>query len=243
MRIPRFYAPQALPVGEVIELLPDVFHHAVQVLRLAVGEPLILFDGQGGEYHAILTHITKRTATAKIEAFEARAIESPVTIVLAQAIIKPDKMDMVLQKAVELGVNSIQPLLTQRSVVRLGKEQLDKKSQHWQGIIVAACEQSGRTRLPELLPPLTLATWLATPFQGTRLLLAPGSYPKIKTLAYDLPNPFALTIGPEGGFTEEEVELCLQHGLQPLSLGPRILRAETASLTALALLQQHYGDL
>lgn len=243
MRIPRFYTPQPLPLGEVIELLPEVFHHAVQVLRLTVGEALILFNGQGGEYHATLHSINKRTASAKIEQFHALSTESPVALTLAQAIIKPDKMDIALQKAVELGVNAIQPLITQRSVVRLGKDQLDKKWQHWQGILIAACEQAGRTTIPQLHATLSLEQWLTTSFAGTRLLLVPGDYPRINALADNLLSPLAVTIGPEGGFSVEEVALCLQHGLQPIALGPRILRAETASIAALALLQQRYGDL
>jgi 16S rRNA (uracil1498-N3)-methyltransferase len=243
MRIPRFYLQYPLSAGQTLDLPPETFRHAVQVLRLNVGEALILFNGEGGEYHARLESASKRAATARIDSYSPSNPESPLHLTLVQAIIKPDKMDFALQKAVELGVNTIQPLITQRSVVRIGKEQVDKKLQHWEGIVVAACEQSGRTRMPDVQTPLTLERWLATPASGSRLILAPGDFPRINALPSDLPAPVALLIGPEGGFTDEEVSQCIHAGVIPVSLGPRILRAETASLTALALLQHRYGDL
>jgi 16S rRNA (uracil1498-N3)-methyltransferase len=243
MRIPRFYLQHPLSAGQTLDLPPESFRHAVQVLRLGVGEPLILFNGEGGEYLAQMSNISKRSASVLIDSFSAIDTESPIHLTLVQAVIKPDKMDFALQKAVELGVNTIQPLITQRSVVRIGKEQVDKKLQHWEGIVVAACEQSGRTRMPDVPAPLTLERWLATPFAGTRLILAPGAYPRINALPMALPTPIALIIGPEGGFTDDEVNACVQAGVLPVSLGPRILRAETASISALALLQQRYGDL
>ena len=243
MRIPRFYVSDALSVGQEFPLPDTTFRHAIQVLRLNVGEPLILFNGTGGEYLAQLTSVSKRTAAITIESHAATDPESPLQLTLVQAIIKPDKMDFALQKAVELGVSTIQPLTTQRSVIRIGKEKADKKMQHWEGIMQAACEQSGRTRLPQLTAPLELDDWLEQPVDGSRLILAPGDYPHINALPLDLPTPISLLIGPEGGFTDEEVALCLQAGVMPVSLGPRILRAETASITALALLQHRYGDI
>jgi 16S rRNA (uracil1498-N3)-methyltransferase len=243
MRVPRFYVPQPCVVGQEFTLPDPTFRHAVQVLRLGVGEPLILFNGEGGEYTAQLSNVSKRSASVLIDSFSTIDIESPIHLTLVQAVIKPDKMDFALQKAVELGANTLQPLITQRSVVRIGKEQVDKKLQHWEGIVVAACEQSGRTKMPDVPAPLTLERWLATPFAGTHLILAPGAYPRINALPIDLLMPIALIIGPEGGFTDDEVNACVQAGVLPVSLGPRILRAETASISALALLQQRYGDL
>lgn len=243
MRIPRFYLPLELHAGQVLELPPETFRHAIQVLRLNAGEPLILFNGAGGEYLARVETVSKRAATARIDSFSPGNPESPLPLTLAQAIIKPDKMDFALQKAVELGVACIQPLITQRSVIRVGKEKADKKTQHWEGIVQAACEQSGRTRLPTVDVPQTLANWLETPTAGARLILAPGDYPRINALPADLPTPISLLTGPEGGFTDEEVAQCLHAGMTAIALGPRILRAETASIAALALLQQRYGDL
>ncbi|OQX15178.1 MAG: 16S rRNA (uracil(1498)-N(3))-methyltransferase [Thiothrix lacustris] len=243
MRVPRFYVPETFGVGQEFTLPDAIFRHAVQVLRLGVDEPLILFNGEGGEYTAHMRNVSKRSASVLIERFSAIDTESTVNLTLAQAMIKPDKMDFALQKAVELGVNTVQPLITQRSVVRVGKEQVDKKLQHWEGIVVAACEQSGRTRMPAVSAPLTLERWLATPVAGTRLLLVPGDFPRINALPLALPPPIALVIGPEGGFTAEEVDACVHAGVMPVSLGPRILRAETASIAALALLQHRFGDL
>ncbi len=243
MRVPRFYVPQLFAVGQEFTLPDTTFRHAIQVLRLGVSEPLILFNGEGGEYLAQISNVNKRAASVLIDSFSALDTESPVHLTLVQAVIKPDKMDFALQKAVELGVNTIQPLITQRSVIRIGKEQADKKLQHWEGITVAACEQSGRTRMPAVSAPLTLERWLEMPFTGTRLILAPGDFPRINALPSDLSTPIALVIGPEGGFTDEEVGSCVQAGVMPVSLGPRILRAETASIAALALLQHRFGDL
>lgn len=243
MRIPRFYVTEPLSVGQELTLPEATFRHAIQVLRLNAGEPMILLNGEDGEFQAKLTSVTKRTAAALIESHSPVDSESPLHLTLAIAVIKPDKMDFALQKAVELGVSHIQPLITQRSVIRIGKEKADKKTQHWEGIIQAACEQSGRTRLPTVKVPQTLQSWLESPCTGTRIILAPGAYPRINALPENLPTPITLLIGPEGGFTDEEVALCVQTGVTAVSLGPRILRAETASTTALALLQHRYGDI
>ena len=243
MRIPRFYVEQPLTVGDCFTLPETTFRHAIQVLRLSVGESLILFNGAGGDYVAELSSVTKKAAIVQVQSFSPIANESPVAITLAQAIIKPDKMDFALQKAVELGVTTIQPLITQRSVVRISKDQTEKKVQHWQGIVQAACEQSGRIVLPQVLEPVSLDAWLQQAFHGTRLMLGIGDYPRIAALPNDLPAPLALVIGPEGGFTEEETAACLAANVQGVSLGQRILRAETASLAALALIQHRFGDL
>lgn len=243
MRMPRFYIEQPLAVGVSVNLPETTFRHAIQVLRLSVGESLMLFNGAEGDYVAELTSISKKAATVSISACLPVANESPIAITLAQAVIKPDKMDFALQKAVELGVNTIQPLITQRSVVRMNKEQAEKKVQHWQGIVQAACEQSGRITLPSVLAPLSLENWLQQTFQGTRLMLGIGDYPRLGELPVDLPTPFALVIGPEGGFTDEETEACLAAKVQGVSLGKRVLRAETATLAALALIQHRFGDL
>lgn len=243
MRIPRFYLDLPLHVSQHLELPAEAFRHAVQVLRLAAGEAIILFNGKGGEYWARLEQVSKRGATAHIQRFDPSERESPLALTLAQAVIKPDKMDLILQKAVELGVTAVQPLVTERSVVRLGQERADKKMQHWQGILRAACEQCGRTRLPWLHEPLPLPDWLAQNPPGTRLILSLGDHPRLANLPATLAPPLTLLVGPEGGFTAAEVALCLQQDAVPVSLGSRTLRAETAALVGLAALQQRYGDL
>jgi 16S rRNA (uracil1498-N3)-methyltransferase len=150
-------------------------------------------------------------------------------------------MDFALQKAVELGVSAIQPLLTERSVIRVLKDKQDKKLQHWEGILIAACEQSGRTQIPKLLTPLNLIEYLAQPSALQRIILSPTASQPLGKQAK--PQGIEVLIGPEGGFTDEEVELCLQHQVTSASLGSRILRAETACISALTLIQYQYGDL
>lgn len=243
MRIPRFYYPVELKTGQILVLPEAIFRHAIQVLRLQLGEPLILFNGQGGEYLAELVDIGKRTANAQLQSFTPLSRESPLELSLVQALLKPDKMDFALQKAVELGIHAFQPLITQRSVVRTDKEKIDKKLQHWQAVAISACEQSGRTQIPLIHPPQTLKQYLTTLTCTTDyLILAPGSQTDLRQASADR-QKLAVLIGPEGGFTDEELELGLAAGMQGISLGQRILRAETASTSVVAILQLLQGDL
>nr|CAA6830516.1 MAG: Ribosomal RNA small subunit methyltransferase E (EC [uncultured Thiotrichaceae bacterium] len=247
MRIPRFYLPQVLQTKQTLELPSELFRHAIQVLRMKTGESLIIFNGEGGEFHAQLTEVGKRKATADITGFDPANRESNLQLTLVQSIIKPDKMDMAIQKCVELGVTHIQPIISQRSVVRMGRDKLDKKCKHWQAVVISACEQSGRTRIPEILAPAGFTDWLETPLNNdeTRMMLMPGDYPRIHSLQDTITESphISLMIGPEGGFTDDEVELCLKKDIATVSLGPRILRAETAAITVVSLLQNHFGDL
>ena len=243
MRIPRFYCPIALSVNSSVNLPENTFRHAIQVLRLNLGEALIVFNGQGGEYLATIDSISKRGASVVIQQYQTGVSESPLNLTLAQAIIKPDKMDFALQKAVELGVSAIQPLFTERSVVRLNKESLEKKHSHWQGIIIAACEQSGRCIVPVLKPSLYLEDYLNETQTTQRLILVPGDYPKIKQLLPPAHNEIELVIGPEGGLSDDEIALTEQYHFQEMLLGPRVLRTETAALTAITALQCRFGDL
>ena len=247
MRIPRFYTPDSLEPGQAFTLSPELFRHAIQVLRLQPNDPMILFNGERGEYLCRLNTVSKREASLIIEAFHAVERESSQRLTLVQSIIKPDKMDFAIQKCTELGISVIQPVITQRSVVRLGQDKQDKKLAHWQAIAISACEQSGRTSIPDILPPLSLEHWLAqTPHINTaRLFFMPGDYPRLNSLGL-LPSDtqtIEVLIGPEGGFTEEEISHCLAQGLIGASLGPRVLRAETAAVTVTALLQHQHGDL
>lgn len=243
MRIPRFYCPCLLTVEQSFTLPEEVFRHAIQVLRLQVGESLLLFNGEGGEYLANLTEINKRSATVLIQSFDPSERESSLALTLVQALVKPDKMDFALQKAVELGISAFQPLITQRSVVRTDKEKIEKKLQHWQAVTISACEQSGRTKPPKIYAPQTLDQYLSQLNDNTTyLLLAPGSAQDLSQITVQT-NHLAVLIGPEGGFTAEEVEACLAAKMQGIALGKRILRAETASTSVLAILQLLHGDL
>ena len=245
MKISRFFQEDAFIVGKTYELSSSNHRHIVQVLRLKTGDDLITFNGEGGEYSAQLEILSKRKSQVLIQSFNQINRESPLNVTLALAMIKPDKMDFALQKAVELGVNKFQPLYTKRSVIKIKENRLDKKMQHWQGVIIAACEQSGRTIIPSLQKPITIEQYLTIPSDHLRLAMLPRNYPKLAKLENlnGSKQEISLIIGPEGGFTDEEEDLMLQKKLTPISFGSRILRAETAAIAGLTACQQRWGDL
>lgn len=245
MKISRFFQEEAFTVGETYELSSINHRHIVQVLRSNTDDKLIVFNGHDGEYIAKLEILSKRKSQIFIQSFEAISRESPLKVTLALAMIKPDKMDFALQKAVELGVNAFQPLYTKRSVIKIKENRLAKKMLHWHGVIIAACEQSGRTAIPIINKPTTIENFLETPSSNLRLTLLPGDYPKLASLK-DLDSSkqeVSILVGPEGGFTDEEERLMLKAELTPVSFGSRILRAETAAIAALTACQQRWGDL
>lgn len=241
MRIPRIYHSQPLaPVSE-IALEASAAHHVSKVLRLGVGASLRLFDGRGGEYPASIHDIGKREVIVSVGEHRQIEAESPLNITLAQGISKGERMDFTLQKAVELGIQRIAPLATEHSVVNLKGERRDRKLEHWRGVMISACEQCGRNTLPELLPMQSLESWLDVPRPGLRLLLDHRADNGISTL--NKADEVTLLIGPEGGLSENERCKAYAAGYAGLRLGPRVLRTETAALTALAALQSHWGDL
>jgi 16S rRNA (uracil1498-N3)-methyltransferase len=247
MRLTRVHVAGPLISGQRLRLEGNAATHLTRVLRLRVGAALIVFDGAGGEYEG---SIDKAHAGEVIVAIGARADterESPLALTLAQGVSRGERMDLVVQKATELGVSQLVPLLTERSVVRLSAQQSDRKVNHWRAIVVAACEQCGRNRLPSVAAPVALAEYLrggaaAGGAGETRLLLSPDA---TATLA-DVPRPgggVTVLTGPEGGLTEEEEKSAIAAGFTALRLGPRVLRTETAAIAALALLQRKFGDL
>lgn len=241
MRIPRIYLPQALTVGATVALDAAAFNHAVRVLRLQSGAALILFNGAGHACAALLEAVGKREARARIVEALPSAVEPPLHIVLAQGIARGEKMDYLLQKAVELGVAAMQPLLTERGGVDLSDERQSRKMQHWRGILIGACEQCGRNRLPELREPLALTDWLAHPADtGLRLLLDPAATTSLRDLKPS--DAVTVLIGPEGGLNPDEIALARAVGFVGIRLGPRVLRTETAGLAALAAIQTLWGD-
>ena len=238
--MPRFHCPVPLAAGEVIDLPPGAARH-VQVLRLQPGARITLFhgepDGPGGEFEATVTRMGRSEVLARIGTHHAVEREAPRAVHLLAGITANERMDWLVEKATELGVASITPLLAERSVLKLKGERADKKLAHWQAVAVAACEQCGRNRVPTLHPAQTLADWLQAPPQdGQRLLLSlrPGTQP----LHAAAPGHTGLVFlsGPEGGLSSTEEDLALAHGFAPVTLGPRVLRAETAPLAALAAL-------
>jgi 16S rRNA (uracil1498-N3)-methyltransferase len=243
MRIPRLHVPLPLASGAHVILPENAYNHGVRVLRLKPGMELIVFNGQGGEYRAVLDHVERRQAVVRIEEFNAREAESPLRILLAQGVSKGVAMDYALQKAVELGVSTLQPLWVERSVVNLQGERLARRLEHWQGIIMGACEQCGRNRLPSLLQPMPLADWLRNPpTTDLQLVLDPAAAGRS---LHDLQPPSStvtLLVGPEGGLSPVEISAAQAAGFQGMRLGPRVLRAETAGIAALAALQTLWGD-
>ncbi|AXK39003.1 16S rRNA (uracil(1498)-N(3))-methyltransferase [Crenobacter cavernae] len=239
--MPRFFVDAALVPGAPFELPEPVLRH-VQVLRLKEGDALTLFDGRGGEVAATLSSLEKRRATVTLGQHRALERESRLTIGLVQAVSSGEKMDFTLQKGVELGVSFFQPVLSERSVVRLSGDRADKRVARWQDIVVSACEQSGRNRIPEVRPLITYDEWLKqAPPDAARLMLSPLGTQKLSTLA-EAPSRAWLLAGPEGGLTAKEEAAAMAAGWQPLKLGERILRTETAALAAVAALQTLWGD-
>lgn len=234
--MPRFFCPQPLALGLTVTLPEAVAHH-VHVVRLAPGDAITLFNGDGGEYTAVLTSIEKKRVSAELKAHSARDAELPYALTLAQALPEASKMDWIVEKAVELGVAAIQPLAARRCVVRLSAERAEKKLAHWQGIIVSASEQSGRNRLAQLGVLDEFKGWISQQDMHRRVILTPRAGQSMADWArHQPPQALSLMVGPEGGFTEEEENLALAHGALALSMGPRILRTETAGLTAVAAL-------
>ncbi len=241
MRIPRIYTPQPLAEGTTLTISGQAAHHITHVLRLRVGAALIIF-GEGREYHAVLHDIRRSEVTIDVGTAASHMDESAIDISLLQGIARNDRMDVILQKSVELGVNSIQPLWMQRSQGHLKGERLEKRIQHWHGVIISACEQCGRTTLPVLLPPDEYANHLNTQAcDGMKLVLQPDSGMTLN----DMQTPggkIHLLVGPEGGLDPDEQMLAASAGFTGIRLGQRILRTETAALAALAGMQTLWGD-
>ncbi len=245
---PRFFvggAEAALAAGTDFTLPEAVVRH-VQVLRLATGDAITLFDGRGGSHAATLSELGKRHALAHVGDHDPAETEPPFRITLAQGLAGGDKMDWLIEKAVELGVAAIQPLQAARSVVRLSGERAQKRQAHWQALVEAACEQCGRNRLPAVAPVANLDTWLRAPGEGARLLVSPRAVQSLPAYATAnretlLAGGVTLLIGPEGGLAPEEEEAALHAGFTAVSLGPRILRTETAGLACLATLNALLG--
>jgi 16S rRNA (uracil1498-N3)-methyltransferase len=242
MRIPRIYQSQPLNSGNTIELDNNALRHVVQVLRLKAGHPLILFNGDGGEFEAQLVKVEKRQAIVQIGRFHDVSRESSLITHLGLGISKGERMDFALQKAVELGVSEITPLFTEHCVVQLTASRVVKKQEHWQAVMISACEQSGRNTIPVLNATATFTDWLSTIQTPTRLILDPQANTGLSTIT--LPKPeVVLTVGPEGGFSEAEIKQARRAEFIGVSLGPRVLRTESAAVASLTAVQCLWGDL
>jgi 16S rRNA (uracil1498-N3)-methyltransferase len=249
MREIRLHVPQPLHSGELVELPADVVRHVRQVLRLRDGAKVVLFDGRGGEFTAQLQAAGRAGLLARIGEHHAIERESPLGITLLQGVARGERMDFVVQKATELGVRRIVPVMTARCVVQLGAERADRRREHWVAVAASACEQCGRNRLPLISEPLTLAAALEASADTLRWLLEPDADATLREALAESAEAgpsvkdITLLVGPEGGLESEEQQLARQAGFRGIRFGPRILRTETAALATIAALQCLAGDL
>lgn len=242
MRKTRVYISGKLVVGEIHALTRDASHHLLNVLKMREGDAIQAFDGSGGYFEAELCDRDRKSISILPLTYIDDNPESSLRLTLVQGIARGQKMDYTIQKAVELGASRIVPLLSEFSNIRLEPERASRRLEHWQRIIIAACEQCGRNTLPEIGEPLTLTDWLAADHNPVRLVLHPGERQGLLALERDI-SSLTLVCGPEGGLSEDEVNACLAAGYQGIALGPRILRTETAAVAAMAVCQAWFGDI
>lgn len=242
MRISRFYLNETISVDAEVSLPQELSHYLCNVLRVKVGQPIVLFNGDGCDYPSEVIDVHKKHTKALVNSQLNINVESSLTLHLAQGVSKGDRMDYAIQKAVELGVTEITPVLTKNCNVKLSETRWEKKVEQWQKIVISACEQSQRNVIPRINTPLTFSQLIAKNSTLSKLILAPGANQYLSGLKK--PNKgFLLAIGPEGGFTEQEVYTAEQCGFVKTNVGPRILRTETATVVSLSILQSLYGDL
>jgi 16S rRNA (uracil1498-N3)-methyltransferase len=243
MRLNRVYCDRTLAAGQQVELPESAAYHVARVLRLRAGAPLTAFDGSGHDYRCEIVAIEGDNVRVVVGERTPGLRDSPLGITLVQAVSRSERMDWTLQKATELGVRTIVPVISSRSVVRLDERQAERKLRHWKAIVAGACEQSGRSTVPEVRNPVDLARFLAeAPREGQRFVLSPAGPASLAGLASTAAR-VELLIGPEGGLDDHEIESAARAGFSPVRLGPRVLRTETAGIVALAVLQALWGDL
>lgn len=241
MRVPRIHTAHALSNAIELVLEPEASHHLTRVLRMGVGDAVTLFNGKGGEYASTIKAIARKTVTIKVGERQNNDRESPLAIHLGIAISRGERMDWIIQKATELGVSQISLLFTERVEVKLDADRAEKKLRHWQEVAINACEQCGRNRLPHLSLPQNMSGWFASTEAIRKFVLHHRASPLPDALG--VPSSIALLVGPEGGLSAAEIEQAENNGYVALSLGPRVLRTETAPLAALAILQSKWGDM
>lgn len=243
MRLNRIFCDAMLASGAEVDLPVAGAYHVARVLRMREGAPLSVFDGAGLEFRAEVARVSGDKVTVRLGAQTTNTTESPLKITLVQGVSRGERMDWTLQKATELGVTTIAPVLSARSVVRLDEKQAQKKQAHWRGIVIGACEQCGRSKVPVISAPVSLREYLASSRkEGLRLVLSPSAPGSLAGLA-SLPGKVELLIGPEGGLDDDELVAAQKAGFTPVRLGPRVLRTETAGVVALTVLQALWGDL
>jgi len=242
MRRSRIYTPQRLLPTGIIELEGPASHYLLRVLRLSTGDAVTLFNGDGRDYQGEVCGVQRRCVNVSITGSEVPGTESPLKITLVQAISRGERMDYSLQKATELGVFCVQPLMSSRVEVRLDEKRQEKRLVHWQGVVTSACEQSGRALVPEVKTPLSLHEWMAANDGSPRLVLDPAAATRLSGFVLKC-DSVSILVGPEGGFSAGEMDRVRANGIQAVSLGSRVLRTETAGPAAIAVLQAQVGDL
>jgi 16S rRNA (uracil1498-N3)-methyltransferase len=243
MRLTRVYVDTPVSAGKRVVVEGSAANHITRVLRLRSGDALTVFDGSGNEFGARIEEFRKEAVVVSVAEPRALDRESPLSLTLAQGISRGERMDWIIQKATELGASRIVPVFTKRSVVRLDEKQAERKLQHWRAIAVAACEQCGRNRIPELATPVDFFNVLPEDTSGaTRILLSPTGDLRIDDLK-SVAAGITVLIGPEGGLEDSEQEAALAAGFKAVRLGPRVLRTETAAIAALTIIQRYFGDL
>ncbi|MBT8061664.1 MAG: 16S rRNA (uracil(1498)-N(3))-methyltransferase [Xanthomonadales bacterium] len=241
MRLSRVYTDQALAPEITVQLDESAANYLGRSLKLKRGDNVVLFNGDGSDYAADITELTRKGVVLEVRSRLPGAGESPLKLTLVQAIGRGDRMDYSLQKATELGVYAIQPLQSARVAVKLDGKRLERRIEHWRGVVLSACEQSGRAVVPRLFGPLSPQQWVSRETAATRLVLDPLA--ELALSAFELCGPEAeLAVGPEGGFDDQEMALMRAAGVMPVALGPRILRTETAGPAAITVLQSRFGD-
>jgi 16S rRNA (uracil1498-N3)-methyltransferase len=240
MRVPRIFTESVLSENSHIDLDNDTSHYLLKVLRLKAGNPVMLFNGNGYQYQCELVSSDRKTASIQVIGQSAKEKPPVMHIHLGIGLSKGDRLDVAFQKATELGVTEITPLITEHATLKLNAERLKKKTSHWQGIIRSACEQSGRCYLPKLHPPRLVNKWLIEHFDGLKIVLSPNESQTMDS--YSAPQNLTILIGPEGGLSEDEVAIAIEQGFMATRLGKHVLRTETAPLAVISAAQALWGD-
>mgnify|MGYP000058801402 CR=1 FL=1 len=242
----RFYHSKPINLNETIVMDDFASHHALKVMRLKNNDQLILFNGDGSDYTGQVINITKRQVEVSIKSKKNIGSESNLKVIILQALTSSDKMDLIIQKTTELGISEIQPIVCERSIVKIKKDKIEKKLSHWRQVAIAACEQCGRAEIPKIREPENIIKYLERVMESdkdTKIILSPEAAQSLDNIIPNSKQAIKVLIGPEGDFTKQELDFSIQKGFSPIKIGPRILRTETAPITILSILQYKYGDI
>ena len=241
----RFYHSKSININETIIIDDFAAHHMLKVMRLKTNDQLILFNGDGSDFTGQVIRISKRRVEVSIKSKKNIKNESNLKVILLQALTSSEKMDLIIQKTTELGISEIQPIICERSIVKIKNEKIEKKLSHWRQVSIAACEQCGRAKIPTIHKPENIIKYLekTESKKDTKIILSPEATKSLNNFIPNMKQDIKVLIGPEGDFTKQELDFSIQKGFSPIKIGPRILRTETASMCILSILQYKYGDI